>query len=296
MKTLEKFQLILVITIYVLLILCIIAGCGTKISHTDAGFSFSKFLLFYSFLLLSILTVIATFGYIDFFAKILILGNGFLFWGVAHFFTLRNYFKTQFIILFVCAIYLIISLKPQKEYESDYPGRRNGPLISGVFPIVFACAGYLTQCFLLSSIIEMRKDDMISGAAIVSCVITMIVVILYCSRSNKKSKSKNSVKTTVAVIFGTLTISVLVIFGTLCSINYTFDTSEPIKVSYKISDKYRSSSTRSTYYKITIDCDWKENELLVTRRIFDKYEVGDTITMYLCDGALKHDYYEFTAE
>lgn len=94
----------------------------------------------------------------------------------------------------------------------------------------------------------------------------------------------------VVLYVAVFVMSVVAVDATFCNMNYVFDTDEPTEISAVVKQKREVNRSKSAdSYYITVSAEGRELELSVTSSEFSCTDKGDTINLFLYDGAFdKH--------
>lgn len=102
---------------------------------------------------------------------------------------------------------------------------------------------------------------------------------------------ENNKKPYIFYLFG---ISFIVVFGLLVTINYSLDFSEGTSSSIVIEDKYtdinRLGNSNSTYYYFSADYGGEEIVFSVNAKDYNRFEIGDSVTVTEYEGFLGDGY------
>ena len=147
---------------------------------------------------------------------------------------------------------------------------------SGTFSVMFLFTPLL---FFLSPDFHNHRWTKLFIILLAGGFLLMMILMLICN---------NSLNIFPALLFG------FFVYTGFCMINQYFDFSEPVNYACTVEDKTYHSG-KSSSYDIAVT-DWKNPDdtvdIEVVRNQYDALEIGDTVTVAVCQGALHMEHYQ----
>ena len=195
-----------------------------------------------------------------------------------------------FLGLMICSllIHFVIYLFKKQSYY----------LLNGFIPVIYP----LVISFIKTNILDeyLFLSELNIGKYI---LIGLIIGIIAGSIVLIASKKGNSIKETFLIAFSAFCcffiVSFSVPFYTIQNINYAFDKSTPIKYEYTVVDKRIGRSHgrySSNMYYLVIYVEGEKEELKVNNRVYNDFEINETIDLYMYEGFLNKTYFEYIEE
>lgn len=222
--------------------------------------------------------------------------NGILSFGKFYLFEHKHYLRLHSILFALSALYLIGVLIHFYICHKKYISYDKNKLLNGIIPFLYIGFSFCIHLFRLEELIETEFHmplSVLGFAAILSVSITILSAILIKNRKDKVEYFGKLIGIFFAVfilVFGT---PIMVVTNT----NYIFDKSVGEPIQSIVTEKDSSYRRRSgSHYYLTLQIDGEEIDMEVEKVVYICYDVGDTITLYKHEGALRYPYYEYRME
>ena len=105
-------------------------------------------------------------------------------------------------------------------------------------------------------------------------------------KDNRKSEK-------IASIFIVCFIFFALTWSSANHLNFALDTSEPYKMEQEIIGKDKDTSGDSTDYYLIVEINGEKTEIAVYGQDYRRYEIGDTFSIYYCEGAFGEPFYVY---
>lgn len=103
-------------------------------------------------------------------------------------------------------------------------------------------------------------------------------------KDNRKSEK-------IACIFLAWFVFFALAWSSINHLNFVLDTSEPYKMEQEIIGKDKDTSGDSTDYYLIVEINGEKTEIAVYSQDYRRYEIGDTFSIYYCEGAFGEPFY-----
>ena len=198
----------------------------------------------------------------------------------------KEYYLFFTIILWSCALLLCLSC--------IFPfGEKEGRMVA-VVGATFTLLDFLS---FMDDYYEFKENSgdihfLVPSILITVAVTGVCIILLIKDKIPIKDKKNDTKAGKIAIVFLAIMASFALSWSIFYHLNFALDTSEPVKCEEKIIEKDTSGGKRTNYY-FYVEIDGEERRIEVPRSIYRQYEEGDTLEIFLYDGAFDDPFYTY---
>lgn len=290
----DKVAIIYSIVIVSLFFICGALIIGSDYLKNEHIYFIFKNLIIIIYTAICTLSIIALKKYLNIISIVLIIVHCILLFGQLYFLPNRLYYKLLILIFILSFIYTVIILILKLVRKVEINNTLDVPLLNAVLPTTIIGMSYFMKTFYLFDTIQISTGEVMLNSFLISLVVAMVTLIIYLIFKRDRTDKKEYFGMMAGVIFGTIIITMFLLFGTINNVNYAFDSSEKISNNYEIIDKEIAVHGRGrNSYHIIFNINGEPFDMKVNKVVYFNYEIGDSIQIYEYEGALGYSYYEY---